>query len=270
MDVLRRVEKLRRFVHWRYRGGDRVPLWWHVGRPNFGDDINPSYFEKISGRGMRFAADRRQLHILGVGSILEMANAWSIVCGSGFLTRPRRPPPLPAALVAVRGELSRAAFDHADDVLVGDPLVLVDAFIGRVEKRHSVGLVPHVRSIDEWRARNTRGIHLVDPAGDPWEVVRDIASCDVVVSQSLHGLVVADALGVPNVWVASTDAKTGGPFKFEDYFSTLDRPKECVPDTDMIFARPESFAATVCRYRHSKDAYRRRLAAAWRGSAAAA
>lgn len=270
MDVLRRVEKLRRFVYWRCRGGARVPLWWHVGRPNFGDDINPSFFEKVCGRGVRFAADRGRPHLLGVGSILERANAWSIVCGSGFLARPRRPPPVPAAIVAVRGELSRAAFDHADDVLVGDPLVLLDAFVGPVEKRHSVGLVPHVRSVEEWRVRNTGGIHLVDPAGDPWEVVRDIASCDVVVSQSLHGLVVADTFGVPNVWVASNDAKTGGPFKFEDYFSTLDRPKECVPDTDTVFTRPESFGATVCRYRYSKDAYRRRLAAAWERLAGAA
>jgi len=270
MEVLRRIEKLRRFVRWRYCGGDRVPVWWHVGRPNFGDDINPFFFEKVCGRGVRFAADRRRLHILGVGSILEMANAWSIVCGSGFLTRPRRPPPLPAELVAVRGEFSRAAFDHADDVLVGDPLVLVDAIVAPVEKRHSVGLIPHVRSIDEWRSRNKRGIHLVDPAGDPWEVVRDIASCDVVLSQSLHGLIIADTFGVPNVWVAPTDAMTGGPFKFEDYFSTLDRPKERVPVTDAVFDRPESFAATVCRYRYSKDVYRRRLAAACQRLAAAA
>jgi hypothetical protein len=49
MHLVRRIEKARRYLSWRLatRG---LPLWWHVGRPNFGDDINPTFFQKIAGR----------------------------------------------------------------------------------------------------------------------------------------------------------------------------------------------------------------------------
>jgi len=45
-----------------------------------------------------------------------------------------------------------------------------------------------------------------------------------VVSSSLHGLIVAQAYGVPWVWLDVIDHQLGGKdFKFEDFFSCLDR-----------------------------------------------
>ncbi|MFM8827140.1 MAG: hypothetical protein ACKOFT_08690, partial [Actinomycetota bacterium] len=70
MGILRRIEKLRRFVRWRFSPG-RLPLWWHVGRPNFGDDINPGFFSRLSGLSTRLATDRGRPHVVGAGSILE-------------------------------------------------------------------------------------------------------------------------------------------------------------------------------------------------------
>ena len=95
-------------------------------------------------------------------------------------------------------------------------------------------------------------------------MVEAIASCEVVLSQSLHGLIVADALGVPNVWIAPTGDMVGGRFKFDDYFSTLDAAKECVPETADVFERPSVFGAGVGRYRHCKETYRRAIAEACR------
>jgi hypothetical protein len=37
----------------------------------------------------------------------------------------------------------------------------------------------------------------------------------------LHGLIVADSLGIPNAWIESPDL-IGGRFKFDDYYSSLD------------------------------------------------
>lgn len=267
MPLPRRLEKLRRSLSWRWAGSGRLPLFWHVGRPNFGDDINPTFFERLSGRRMRLATDRGRPHLLGAGSILERATPGSVVCGSGFLEPPSGVAPACKRLVAVRGERSASAFHRPGDLLMGDPLVLVDGLVAPVPKAHRVGLVPHVTSVARWRSLNARNLAILDPADEPWRVIRAIASCEVVLSQSLHGLIVADAFGVPNAWIAPSDAMRGGRFKFDDYFSTLDAPKEPVPEGRHVFDAPERCPVTVGRYRFSKADYRAALVAAIEGLA---
>jgi len=254
--MFERIEKLVRFTRWLFAAQHCLPLWWHVGRPNFGDDINPTFFGAVSGQCTRFASDRRLPHVLGAGSILERATPTSVVCGSGLLQPPHgRSQPQPV-LVAVRGEHSLAAFAPRGDVFLGDPIVLIDAWVTRGVTRHRFGLVPHVRSVPRWRQLNTRALHLIDPGLPLWQVVEEIAACETVLSQSLHGLIVADALGVPSVWVAPSRDMVGDRFKFDDYFSTLDLAKECVPESRAVFDAPGSFAAGISRYRYSKAEYR--------------
>jgi len=237
-------------------------VWWHVGRPNFGDDINPSFFERIDRGRVRFAHDRRKPHVLGAGSILKHATPASIVCGSGFLEPPRRPVKA-GQIVAVRGELSATACNADSSVLLGDSLVIVDAFMKRPEPRHRYGYVPHVTNVRHWRMLDRRRQHvIIDPAWAPWQVIDAIAACEVVFSQSLHGLIVADALGVPNVWVAPSEAMRGGRFKFDDYCSTLEEGKDMVPEGTDVFMSPERYDAGISRYRFCKARYREALAAA--------
>jgi pyruvyltransferase len=38
----------------------------------------------------------------------------------------------------------------------------------------------------------------------------------------LHGLIIADAYGIPNAWLSS-DTPKGGEFKFFDYFLSVDK-----------------------------------------------
>jgi hypothetical protein len=58
----------------------------------------------------------------------------------------------------------------------------------------------------------------LDPGGDPIEMVYDAAHCERIVSSSLHGLILADALGIPTMWDPwPTDHASG--FKFRDYAS---------------------------------------------------
>ena len=51
-----------------------------------------------------------------------------------------------------------------------------------------------------------------------------IATSRAVVSTSLHGLIVAQAYGVPWVWLNIIDSQlVGNNFKFDDFFSTLEK-----------------------------------------------
>lgn len=54
-------------------------------------------------------------------------------------------------------------------------------------------------------------------------VVAQIAGAQVCISSSLHGIIVAQAYGVPWVWLRISDLLiSGDTFKFEDFFTTLD------------------------------------------------
>jgi hypothetical protein len=259
----RKFIKLVRTVRWQHAPGNRVPVFWHVGRPNFGDDINPLLLGHISGRRMRLDRRRNAPHILGMGSILGFANRHSVVLGSGLLKPQEHPIDAGATVIAVRGALSLDRVPTPDGVLLGDPMLLAaDLLSEKPEKARRYGFVPHMRSVGRWKA-DCRGRHLViDPGLNPLRVVRMIAGCEVVISQSLHGLVTADALGIPNVWIAPSAGMDGGDFKFRDYFSTLDRGKPMVDYSAEIFSAPDRLAAEVANYRFALDLYRNAIAGA--------
>lgn len=259
--MIRKLRKVTRYWSARLRPASCPPIFWHVGTPNFGDDINPSFFEALSGRRLRLATDRRQPHFLGIGSILQSATEASVVLGSGLLVPER--PAMPPTVVALRGQLSRRALGIAGDVPLGDPMVLVNLLV-TPEGGDDIGLVPHVGSLPRLRKLVPAGIRLIDVSRDPWRVVRDIGRCRIVLSQSLHGLIVADAFEIPNIWIGPAPDMAGGSFKFEDYFSTLDAPKDAHEITSELLRTPPLGAACVGRFTGNKAEYRAILGAAIR------
>lgn len=66
---------------------------------------------------------------------------------------------------------------------------------------------------------------LIDPRDAPEVVCHQIASCARILSSSLHGLIMADAYGVPNRWIAPGKQ---GWMKYHDYAASIGR-------TDMSF-----------------------------------
>ncbi|HQA91106.1 MAG TPA: hypothetical protein PK316_15725, partial [Sedimentisphaerales bacterium] len=54
-------------------------------------------------------------------------------------------------------------------------------------------------------------------------------ACECVLSSSLHGLIVADAFGVPNAWLKLSDKVRGNDFKFRDYYSVYDLDEKVIP-----------------------------------------
>jgi Polysaccharide pyruvyl transferase len=52
-------------------------------------------------------------------------------------------------------------------------------------------------------------------------VVREISASAAVITTSLHGLVTADAYGIPAVWTMLEPPLSGGSFKFHDYESVV-------------------------------------------------
>ena len=219
-----------RKLSWQLRSNSCIPLHWHTGRPNFGDDANPRLFEAIAnmsrrqGQKLRIRfAKQSEPHLLGMGSVLWKSGEHSTVWGSGFIAPYDRPPLKYGKIVAVRGRLTIQDLGiDAPDILLGDPMVLINFILEKPQKRDiDIGLVPHEANILPYMTKYSRRFEIIDPRDEPFKVISKIAKCRAVISQSLHGLIVADAMEVPNVWLEPTDNIMGGQHKFLDYFSTV-------------------------------------------------
>lgn len=253
---MKKAKKIFRYWKARLQPTSALPFFWHVGGPNFGDDINPAFFRAAVGKPVRLVTRRYHPHFMGMGSILDRANAASTVLGSGCLLPPVAGSLTPGKVIAVRGELSLAGIAQAEDVLLGDPMVLLNLIVPfRVQRDGPIGLVPHVSEVGRARRLKIPGVKIIDPGHAPWRVIQDIAGCSRIFSQSLHGLIVADALEVPNVWIAPGPNMTGDKFKFYDYFTTMDTVKEPHPFHLETFTRSRAHLFEISRYKHDKKIY---------------
>jgi pyruvyltransferase len=247
-----RLLKLARRLRWSLPVPGCVALRWHVGRPNFGDDLNPVLWQAILARRVRLGACSGR-HVLGMGSILERATSRSLVAGSGFLRPPRPDARVSCPVLSVRGRLSAACVPGP--VMLGDPAVLTPLLFPRPARpRTAVGIVPHVTELEAARATMPAGAEVIDVRGHPLEVVRRIASCRRILSQSLHGLIVADAYGVPNAWLAPSSGMIGGRFKFDDYYSTTDRRPEPIAVTPRDWESLDGSCFAVSTFVHDRGA----------------
>jgi hypothetical protein len=62
-----KLAKTARYLRARFKPASALPLYWHIGRPNFGDDINPDFFGRLAKSDFRFAINQNQPHFLGIG-----------------------------------------------------------------------------------------------------------------------------------------------------------------------------------------------------------
>jgi pyruvyltransferase len=53
-------------------------------------------------------------------------------------------------------------------------------------------------------------------------VIDDIASCDAIASSSLHGVITANAYGIPAAWLEFSSKIGGDGMKYIDYFQSVD------------------------------------------------
>lgn len=232
IDPVRRVSAS---VHHR----NKIPLAWCSGL-NWGDALSPVLVHALSGKVVVHTDGLHLYRFLAVGSILGSANEQAEVWGSGFICENATVIGTPRKIHAVRGPLSRASLLAQGiecPAVFGDPALLLPRLYNpTVGKRYSVGIVPHyVDKSHPWLAsfRNDPQVRILDIESGITDFVQAIKSCEVILSSSLHGLICADAYGVPNGWIQLSDDVIGGDFKFRDYrHSTGAGEPACLSITD--------------------------------------
>lgn len=189
---------------------------------NFGDDLNlvlwPELFPDLTERlpGM---------HLYGVGTLLggSCPKGAKIVLGSGCGYRGAPALDDRWRVYWVRGPRTALSCGIDPALGLGDGAVLWSG----LRRAHApvpgrVGLVPHHKSCDgaDWEtiARDA-GLFPIDPRQSPDAVTAALASCERVLTESLHGAIFADALGIP--WRTVVLAHRFNDFKWCDWLDTL-------------------------------------------------
>jgi pyruvyltransferase len=218
---------------------------YYTGVKNVGDLANADVIHGVSGFQSYQAREVSRSHILGIGSTMSSAVPSSIVWGTGVMHPSFGVGGVQGDRVfALRGkhtatELKRCGVPFPDCPL-GDPAVLLPSLmsIGRADSSSElVGLAPHYTDRNhpffEALRDDDSCLDLDVRCGDIAGFLNRMSKCSVVISSSLHGLIFAETLGIPNVWVVANGAIGGGPFKFEDWFSTTRSPtKEVILERD--------------------------------------
>lgn len=210
-----------------------TPLYWWTVAPNYGDLLSPWLLGKMGERPVAYTPTTAP-GMMGIGSICGHATPESTVWGSGLmgwenkwrLRQAKR-------YAAVRGPITRSVLRNLGyDVprTYGDPALLTPLYFWpEVEQEYEVGLV--VR----WSESSWHGLPVDSSvkllnfgSSDVESVTRDLLRCKRVASSSLHGLILADAYGIPTAWLDSDSSAGGsrpggGDFKFYDYLASVNK-----------------------------------------------
>lgn len=195
---------------------------------NFGDLIGPMLVERIlHNKGLEnLEADKGRL--LTVGSIFFMAKDGDTVWGSGFLNDNLESSYSFHQLDvrSVRGPLTRSLLKERFSIdspdIYGDPALLVPLLFPEIvdsaksKSKVDLTIVPHWSEYKEISNIDS----VISPQSDIMSILERIARSRFVVSSSLHGIVLAEAFGVPARLFLNSDEQL---FKYRDYYEGTGR-----------------------------------------------
>ena len=211
-----------------------VRAYWWKGVNNFGDILAPLLLTRFAYLKVEWSPVA-SAEVVSIGSVLEHIplNWTGYIVGSGLLREQSKLKfdPYRAKILALRGPLSARGI--RGDFALGDPALLSNELIEHQNKKWDLGIVPHWQD-GQLAARfknlipSKYSVNVINPWDDPLTVIKGIASCRRIVTSSLHGMIVADAIGgIPRrVEVCDSLAADGGMFKFQDYSASIKTPLE--------------------------------------------
>lgn len=210
--------------------GEAIRLHWWNPLANLGDAVSPLIVGHLSGRPVVHTGDRARGKLMAVGSILSRVRDGDVVWGSGLISAESGLKGSRILVTAVRGprtaaRLRKLGIDCPE--VYGDPGCLLPRLFPRpsgVVPRYALGVIPHYRDQDLFTVRDP-GIRMIDITTGPTAFVQALWNCERVVSSSLHGIIFAEAYGIPAHWLEMSDRVVGGGFKFADYYEGTGRER---------------------------------------------
>ncbi len=217
-----------------------------VRKENWGDDINYYFLRDIVKRPLVLVnrtslAFRLELrNYLVIGSTIDMlCRRNTEVWGAGIIDGSKPLQMKPTKVHAVRGPLTRNKL-LAEGVdcpeIYGDPALLTALYYRpNITRRCKYGIISHVSNLALLENMLIEGEPL-SQCEDVliinmrqyvhWhDIIDQVCACEAILSSSLHGLIIAEAYRIPNVWIEFGKPLIGGHFKFHDFFLSIQRDR---------------------------------------------
>lgn len=231
----------------------------YEGNPyiNFGDElsiyINKKLFPNLTFSHCSFNSNKTRL--VSIGTILhEFYNGKVLVWGSG-LDKNRLHSKFNAdvfEIYAVRGKKTKSFLENFDKKvpdIFGDPAILLNDYIQPKKiKKNKLGIIPHCSNLYVkynilttdticFKQPDNTEIKIIYPKTDQSveTVLEEIIDCECILSESIHGCIIADALNIPNLFLSkrnnelnkiiSTFKLDNLEHRYDDYTSIMDIEK---------------------------------------------
>lgn len=207
------------------------------GDRNFGDLLTPLILRHL-GYTARYVSAKAHGKLMAVGTLLPLLRPGDVVWGTGGYLRPgvdRIRPPKGVEFLAVRGPMTRSIVEGEVPEIYGDPGLLLPAILPpAMEKTHEVGVIPHMVEKDVPPIQDPNVLWINITSGVP-AVVEQVTRCHFIVSSCLHGIITAEAYGIPATWVRMSNRIRAGSFKYNDYYLSTGRDtREPMPWTGSL------------------------------------
>ena len=200
---------------------------------NFGDELNAWLWPRLLPD---FFDEDDSTLFLGIGSVIGKQRIDKqdyrqgqrrIVFGSGFVSGYHEKPDLSDPdwdVFFVRGPETAKTLGLTPEKSLGDSAILIRAVVDAHSRPTTgkIGFIPHWQSLDRghWETVcQLAGVELIDPRASVDTILQEILECECVLSEALHGAVVADALRVP--WIACLPIVKSHRAKWHDWADAL-------------------------------------------------
>ncbi|HDZ14162.1 hypothetical protein LCGC14_0796160 [marine sediment metagenome] len=217
-------------------------LYFKSDKGNFGDDLNPWLWPKIFKSDLNKYEDS---YFLGIGSILHAQNKnldsitdkRKIVFGTGI--RPAnnyRNLKIDSTwdIRFLRGPLSAQALGNQHEYITDAAYAVrqLDNFhdLVNTKKKYEISIMPYFHSVEyfDWeKISKDLGYHYISPYSENGveHTLKEIASSKYLISEAMHGAILADVLRVPWKRFVLTTPHTEGErvsdFKWRDWLNSV-------------------------------------------------
>jgi pyruvyltransferase len=218
---------------------------WIFGQ-NFGDYLSTVIVSKVAEqKGLSISKLDGNRQFLALGSIMHFAKDNDVVWGTGINGKIGFEK-LSFKTLDIRAVRGRKSYDVLKQMglevpeIFGDPAILLPFLFPHYKwdpQKGSITLLPNMNELKKIIKMNLKEITIVSPFLHWKKIIKTILSSELLITSSLHGMIIAECFNVPVILYQPTGGET--LFKYEDYFTGTGRELPSVPSLDEALTSKE-------------------------------